>query len=696
MQNDNINEQILLETLRNQFGLSEFRAGQLEAITTLLTQQRLLCIQPTGHGKSLLYQLPAVLLSGITLVISPLLALMRDQLAHLHTRFNINAVSLNSDQTEQQNYEALGAAQKGACRILFVAPEQFDNIERFNMLLQLPINLLVVDEAHCISSWGHDFRPSYRQIIQFVRALEQKNAAIKILGLTATADQKTEIDIKQQLSSASHSVIVQRSHMNRPNIQLHVLAVTSIAEKLNVIFELLTQFNSSGLIYCATRENTELVAEYLKLKDINAVAYHAGFPAEEKLNLQKNFLLNKYRVVVATNALGMGIDKSDLRFIIHFDMPGSITAYYQEVGRCGRDGLPAHGILLFDTADKKIQQYFIETAEPSAENFQQILTLVAQATEPPNLLLIKRLSGLHPTLVAVIIAELVEQNYLIKSMQRGLQVYQRTAKTTAPDLSRYCNQRQVKMRELKIMLAYGEEKHACLMATLRIHLGDKQAEKCGHCSVCSRQPLSFKNDSKQTREISAWLKDRTVTIEPAKTYNVSSGIALLDAKLRSPLFIQFMQQRSKSTPQQLGIHDELLTLMQQRLKALAKQTALSCIIALPSRTWGARDALVNLLGQQLNIPVFLDFLAWCNVPTARQGELLNNDQRRYNVDKRMGIKVEKNLPKGTVLLFDDYVGSGATLKEATRVLRKTAGVQNELVPFTIAAVKWRLGKPGMV
>ena len=207
-----VTKQNLEVILKDRFGLDTFRLGQAEAICALMEKNRLLCIQPTGHGKSLLYQIPAVLLDGMTLVISPLLALMRDQISQLTHRFNIPAASINSDQSEYENNIAKTAATAGKIKILFVAPEQLDDIDRFSFLLALPINLAVIDEAHCISVWGHDFRPSYRQIIKLVQSLESKNPEIKILGLTATANRKTEEDIKQQLST-SIPVSVQRSSM---------------------------------------------------------------------------------------------------------------------------------------------------------------------------------------------------------------------------------------------------------------------------------------------------------------------------------------------------------------------------------------------------------------------------------------------------------------------------------------------------
>ena len=250
--------------LKDRFGFREFRAGQLEAIKALMQWNRILCIQPTGHGKSLLYQFPSCLLEGITLVISPLLALMRDQIEHLNNRFQISAVSINTDQNEEENAKARADLLVGKIKVLFISPEQLDHVDRFSFLLNLPISLLVVDEAHCISTWGHDFRPSYRLILHFIQALEQINPEIKILGLTATADDRVEKDIEKQLSSMGKKTIVLRESMDRPNIHLSVFRAKGIASKLFLCKTLLTSLEGSGLIYAATRENTELVAEYLE------------------------------------------------------------------------------------------------------------------------------------------------------------------------------------------------------------------------------------------------------------------------------------------------------------------------------------------------------------------------------------------------------------------------------------------------
>ncbi len=689
--------QQLTETLNKTFKFNQFRPGQLEGLIQLMQQGRLLCIQPTGYGKSLLYQLPAVLLDGITLVISPLLALMRDQLTQLQNRFGITAVSINTDQDDSENHAARQAVLAGNARILFIAPEQLDHIDRLAFLLGLPISLLVVDEAHCISTWGHDFRPSYRQIIQVVHALVHKNPQLKLLALTATANAKTEADIRQQLAVDERTVVVQRESMDRPNIRLRVIPVAGMSAKLVVLTQLLTTLEGTGLIYCATRENTELAAEYLSAQGIKTTAYHAGFDTEHKRRIQQEFLLDKYKVITATNALGMGIDKSNLRFIIHFDFPGSITAYYQEVGRCGRDGLAADGIVLYDAADSKIQRHFIESAQPSVADFDQVLSSVKDSSVLLGLTALKTLTGLHPTRLTVIVAELIEQKFLKKVSHNGLQVYQFTNQSGVPDLSRYSAQFRVRTAELAAMQHYAEQAQQCLMMLLRTALGDAHAAPCGQCSVCDASIIIPPVDKNLLLIASAWLDKRAVPIMLSKRIkNTMPGVAVLDGKLRSQEFIGFMRNRSISTTLESAISGELLKLIQAVLQSLMQQYQFSCIVAAPSRTWSARDAIVAELANHLRIPALPDLLYWNETPQARQGELLNNDQRRDNVAQRMQVKLTGKTPVGPILLLDDYMGSGATLNEAARALNQHLRIKRAIVPFTIAAVKWHLGRRGMV
>jgi ATP-dependent DNA helicase RecQ len=630
----------------------------------------------------------------MTIVISPLLALMRDQLDHLNHRFGISAATLNSDQSEEENERARIKVQQGGVKVLFVAPEQLDHVDRFNFLLNLNISMVVVDEAHCISTWGHDFRPSYRQIITFVQAAQARSPALHVLGLTATANSKTESDIRQQLSKG-RPLAVQRDSMDRPNIALSIHKASSMEEKLSLCLHLVRKLEGSGLVYCATRENTSIVADFLGEFGIDAVAYNAGLPPDEKRRLQQAFIKDQHRILAATNALGMGIDKPNIRFIIHFDIPGSITAYYQEVGRCGRDGNHADGILLYDPSDKRVQQHFIESAHPDKKEFVQLLEAVKNEGFPLKITEIKRLTGLHPTKVTVLVAELVEQGYLIKESMGGAQIYRYSGKEEEIDLSRYEIQNGVRKAELDAMLEYAEQKVGCRMETLRAALGDAATKQCGHCCLCDTRKSSIEGDAAVVAKARIWLGQRVVIIPEAKLVKHSEGLALLDGPRRSSVFVSFMKKRAATNEEDNGLCSELRELFEKELKMIAKSHNIIAVVPIPSRTWSARDSLALEAARYLGVDAKLDLIHCKTTPIHRQGELKNNDQRKFNVDKKMGI-ASQLFPKGDILLLDDYTGSGATLKEATRALRREGRFNGNIIPFTFAQVRWRLGSSGMI
>ena len=677
--------------LAERFGFRGFRPGQRESVEALLAGGSLLCIQPTGYGKSLLYQLPAALLGGITLVVSPLLALMRDQLGHLNDRFGLPAGSINSDQSDEENAAARAAAARGDLQLLFVSPEHLDHVERFAALAALPVRLVVVDEAHCISTWGHDFRPAYRQIVHLLRALQDRHPQLRVLGLTATADERVEADIREQLQAPGGPPLqVHRSGMDRPNLALAVVGLAGMARKLAYLAQLVPRLPAPGLLYCATREHTELVAEYLRARGLTAAAYHAGLEPERKRELQADFLAGRYPAIAATNALGMGIDKSDLRYVVHVDVPGSVTAYYQEVGRAGRDGEPARGILLFDPEDSKIQEHFIDSAQPQPEDFAALLAAIDDAGEPIGLTALKVRTGLHPTRVTVVVAELVEQGFLRKRSAAGKQVYERTDRTGAPELARYHNQQAVRTRELDAMLAYGRLEVDCLMATLRRALGDREAPACGRCSLCKGQRSSV-DFGAAVAEAQRWLAARPSPIAASARPEMAEGLAMLDAELGGELYRGLFARREADA----SLAEGLAELLREQVRALAQRHAITAVAAVPSRDWRQRDEALTIAAAALGVPALPDLLVWADEPPARQGELRNNDQRRDNVDGKMGLGSSAR-PQGDVLVIDDFIGSGATLREAGRVLRKQARVTAAIVPLTLARVRWKLGAPGRV
>ena len=347
-----------LEALRHYFGYSAFRPGQAEIIDLLLAGKDVLAVLPTGGGKSICYQIPALLISGVTLVVSPLISLMKDQVNAL-TQNGIPAAYLNSALTPKQSALALRRAAMGAYKLIYVAPERLLQPAFRSVVNALEIAMVCVDEAHCVSQWGHDFRPSYLEIAPFLKALPKRPV---VFACTATATPRVRTDIAQQLSLQTPQLV--KTGFDRPNLSFAVLHPKN---KNAALLHLLERFeNRSGIIYCASRNHVEQVHQLLENAGLPAAKYHAGMPIEERRAQQDAFLLDETQIMTATNAFGMGIDKSNVSFIIHYDLPGDLESYYQEAGRAGRDGGPADCVLLYQPRDVQIQQYFIDHPDEAA------------------------------------------------------------------------------------------------------------------------------------------------------------------------------------------------------------------------------------------------------------------------------------------------------------------------------------------
>ncbi|MGS2722000.1 DNA helicase RecQ [Paraglaciecola aestuariivivens] len=353
--------------LKQTFGYDRFRAGQDQVIAQVMLQRDVLVLMPTGGGKSLCYQIPALLLPGLTVVVSPLISLMQDQVDAL-TAHGITAAFINSQLSSQELFEVHKGIQDNRYKLIYVAPERLMQLAFIQRLQHVNLSLIAVDEAHCVSHWGHDFRKDYRLLGQ----LKAKFADVPIMGLTATADLATRADISHQLNLTQP--FIYKGSFDRPNIRYNQVTKYKATEQVT---QFVKQQDGSGIIYCNSRRKVDELSLSLAKSGINCAGYHAGLEGPIRDKIQRDFIQDKIDIIVATVAFGMGIDKSNVRFVVHFDLPRSIESYYQEIGRAGRDGMPAEALLLFDEKDAARIRQWISTGENPERNTVELQKFAA-------------------------------------------------------------------------------------------------------------------------------------------------------------------------------------------------------------------------------------------------------------------------------------------------------------------------------
>ncbi len=440
--------------LKRIFGLDHFYDEQWRSIERILRGERILMIERTGFGKSLCYQFPATQFDGITVVFSPLIALMRDQVRSLCER-GIPAAYINSEQSYEENQNSIQRALNGEIKILYIAPERQDNEEWVEATRQLKLSMVVVDEAHTISTWGHDFRPSFRRIINLVQLLPQ---SLPVLATTATATKKVQYDIEQQIGGRLTTI---RGNLIRPNFQLQVVKVQSEDEKMIWLAENLNSINGTGLIYTGTRIDTEVYANWLRFVGINATDYNAGFDADTRKSIEQGLMQNKWKCIVSTNALGMGIDKSDIRFVIHTQMPASPIHYYQEIGRAGRDGKPTRIILFYNekkengndvATDSLLPLSFVEGSRPTTNKYQKVISLLQE--EPLSEREVLKKANLKTNQLRVIKADLIDQGIIKEVLYGKIKKYEYQYNAPALNTDSFEALREAKLKDLHAMEEY--------------------------------------------------------------------------------------------------------------------------------------------------------------------------------------------------------------------------------------------------
>ena len=507
------------EQLREVFGYGEFLPGQAEVVASVLSGRDTLAVLPTGGGKSVCYQLPALLLDGLTLVVSPLLALMKDQVDAL-TRNGVAAAAVNSTVPREEQAGILRRAADGDLRLLYVAPERFSDGRFVAALRGVKVSLLAIDEAHCISQWGHDFRPSYRDL----GAARARLGNPPIVALTATADPRVRDDIVERLGLDHPDVRI--AGFDRPNLRFHAIRVRSQKEKLEQIAELLEALGgeASAIIYCATRKRVESLAEALQRRRIRCARYHAGMAEEDRVRIQNAFARDSVRVIIATNAFGLGIDKPDVRLVVHHDLPESIEAYYQEAGRAGRDGDPAECVLYYAPRDRGLREFFIELSHPQPETVLEVYRALVRRGGDREIIddLVDReeTPGVNAAVQALVESGLAQR-------QGRFAWALRPDGEDAIDLAGLEEHRAHATAKLDAMQSYAESA-TCLRARVLDYFGDTDgARSCGNCGPC----LAPTRHREPDREAPLFLDLRALRRRLAEEEGVPPYVIFSDATL---------------------------------------------------------------------------------------------------------------------------------------------------------------------
>lgn len=684
-----------LELLRIALGDAgaEFRRGQWESIRRLVEERnRLLVVQRTGWGKSMVYFLATKLLreqgAGPSLLISPLLSLMRNQIEAAR-RMGVRAHTINSTNRDEWD-EVFASLEKNEIDILLIAPERLANEDfRNNRLMPLAtdLGLIVVDEAHCISDWGHDFRVDYRRIVNVLRELPD---GIPVLATTATANDRVVADIREQLGE---DVQVVRGPLARTSLKLQNIRMHSQAQRMAWLAQTLPRLDGSGIIYTLTQRDAERVATWLRDQGIDTHAYHAGMEAEDKIDLEDRLLRNDVKALVATVALGMGFDKPDLAFVVHYQRPGSVVAYYQQVGRAGRAMDNAYGVLLSGKEDDDIIMYFMENAFPPEELSQEILGHLEEAEDG---LSVPELQGCMNASKGRIEKALTQMAVLSPSpVRKEGWKWSRTPVRYVPDTERIEGLRAIREEELASMNRYMDNR-GCLMHYLQQELSDPTAQACGRCAVCQGQPLLDEGvDDALVTEALRFLRHGYLEITPRKRWMCAALEGAYGWKGNIAADLQCETGRAlcawgdggwgrlvKSGKQDDGVFSAKLVEASREMVEdnWSPDPAPSWVTCIPSlKHPDLVPAFAAALAESLELP-FVPCIAKVK-DNAPQKDMRNSPQQMLNLAGVFEVDEDKVLD-GPVLLVDDMVDSKWTFTVAGALLRSKGS--GPVLPLALA------------
>lgn len=650
---------------------AEFRPGQVEAITDLVEDRaRVLCVQRTGWGKSAVYFVATALLrergAGPTLIVSPLLALMRNQIAAA-SALGLRAETVNS--TNRDDWAGIrDRLAADDLDLLLISPERLNNPQFRAEMLPLfaaSVGLLVIDEAHCISDWGHDFRPDYRRVKDMLAAL---GADVAVLATTATANDRVVADVLEQLGvgagGGDDGLPVLRSYrgpLARGSLRLEVVTLPRPAERLAWLAETLPGLEGSGIVYTLTKRDTEQVASFLAARGISALAYSGEQPTEARIAAEEELLRNDVKALVATSALGMGYDKSDLRWVVHFQAPGSVVSYYQQVGRAGRGVDHADAILLRGAEDTRIQDFFIEQAFPAEERVQAVLAeLDAAGAEGRTSRELMAVVNLGTGRIEAMLKVLDVEGAVTRAGSRWQSVQGRT---WTYERERYAQVTALRRAEQAAMAAYGSDGR-CLMRLLQEELDDPDPEDCGRCAVCTEPRFGDAPGAGLVEEAQRHLRSGALPVEPKKMApgpdgamkkipegaRVDAGWAL--ARVGDGGWWPAVERGLRGG----RLEEELVIALADVVRTAGARP--SWLAAVPSAGAGAvLEDLAPRLAEKLGVPALA--LVERKEPRPSQREMANAVQQAANV--RGAFRVAGAPPPGLGLLLDDRRFSGWTL-----------------------------------
>ena len=655
--------------LQKLFGFKQFHDLQWQVIENLLAGRRVLFIEKTGFGKSLCFQFPATQLDGVTIVFSPLIALMRDQVRSMQDK-GIRAAAINSNQEDDENATIITNAQNNQLDILYIAPERMENAAWITAAREMKIAMVVIDEAHCISMWGQSFRPNYRRIVNLVRLLPRN---FPVLATTATATPRVQEDIIEQVGT---DLIPIRGQLMRSNIRLFVVHVESEDEKFFWLAEYLPKLKKTGIVYTGTQANTDIFSNWLQFLKFNSAAYSGRLDAESRMRIETDFINNKYDCVVSTNALGMGIDKPDIRFIIHTQVPQSPIHYYQEIGRAGRDGQEAFAILLYNAKeDRELPQSFVDGSKPPIKMYNKVIEVTKRELLGLNDII--RRTNLKKTHVEIILSDLMDQGIINQQIIRNSKKYFFNPDAPALDLTAFETLRNAQNQELERMLEYTGIS-SCRMQYLCNYLGDERQGACGVCDNDARQHMrvvateAMKQQLQEFRETFfpvlevETTKSKIVNGVAASYYGVSNvGAALRHSKYE-------------------GGGDFPDWLLRLTLKAFRKyygNTKFDLILYVPPTESG--DLVKNFaekISRTLGIPISHKLVK--TAETSPQKVFQSGISKKDNVHGKFAYQTPAEIAGKSILLIDDIFDSGYTIKEIGQYLTNIGAAT--IAPLVIA------------